>query len=166
MGGKHDTQTLERDHSYIMKKSKKKNPGSLYKSNCEFSCRNKLLKNGRQRNFLQSGRSSISKLGSLGIKPLEIHVFTEYMDYIFPCQSEALVFISATAQHTLQSQHCAADRKTLSQSHSKIYVSQLFAQSSKVISFTPCLHHKKWDQDWHHSTWDATFQIKYGPGVM
>jgi len=91
------------------------------------------------------------------------HSFLEYKDCIFACWTEAQSLLSATAHHSLQSRHCARDRQTNLGHTPDIHVTQFLAQRSKVDSFTPCLHHKRWDQNPHHSTWGITFKPKYGP---
>lgn len=79
------------------------------------------------------------------------------MDYNLSSRSTISYFYHCIA-HTQKSALCCRQKDILQ----NISVTQ----RNKVISFTPRLHHKKWDQDWHHSTWGVTFQTKYGPGVM
>lgn len=85
--------------------------------------------------------------------------------HLFLSSRSTISYFCHCIAHTPKPALCCR-QKYIPQSHFKMYASQVFAERNKVISFTMCLHHKKWDQDRHHSTWGATLQTKYGPGVM
>lgn len=98
-----------------MKKSKNKNSGFLHNGSCEFSCTNELLKNARQRDLLQSGRSSISQLGSLGIKPLDIYINLQntWITSFLVKQKHYILFLPLHSTHSKASIVLQTERHTL-----------------------------------------------------